>query len=77
MGKEWRSKIRWFRSSTIFDAKEHDWTFTYVNSLGETIRCIIDGRGNGQRPITVLNENGCQVYLEMKDLRTIIQVLPS
>jgi hypothetical protein len=62
----WKTKVRWFSDKKT---SEKEWTHTYINSLGDVVKCLIV---DSEEPITVLNENGCTLHnLKITDLEKI------
>lgn len=56
--KKWIKKVLWFRPEV--------WTHTYVNQLGETIKCKISSI-NMDSTVNILNENGVKVFKMRKN----------
>ncbi len=71
MKKIFTTKIKWFKSKPP-QKPQHEWTHVYDNSLGLSVRCIIDsGLYEKGQTMWVLNENGCRVQLQYRDLQKI------
>ena len=69
----WRKKVSWFKPKKEIILPELEWEFTYTNSLGNSIECvIIKHHDNGY--VDVLNKNGVKVFqIKPSDLKKITE----
>lgn len=71
----WKKKVSWFKTSKPqIVLPELEWKFTYMNSLGNPVECVIlKDHGNGY--VDVLNKNGVTLFkLRLTELRMITEV---
>ena len=72
MKTTWTKKVKWFKPSKEIVLPELEWQYTYLNTKGNAVECvIINDHENGY--VDVLNKNGVKVfYIHIKRLTKII-----
>lgn len=48
--------------------RDHKWSHIYINSLGRDVKCIVVTNPKIGSDVFVLNEYGCTVLLDRKDI---------
>jgi hypothetical protein len=57
----WKKKVSWFKKKPEPRTYDYDWEYTYLNAIGNPVKCIIIQR-HGKGYVDVLNENGVTVF---------------